>query len=119
MLSEKVDRINSHVTQMSHLHSHSYMTLLLLTSLHTDVLHPFTPFMLKRALGPAVFVALSMCSTASDLTSSLAGTAGDVWSGDLDIRLACKANFGILAALCCLKSRISLETVLNLLLVYS
>jgi hypothetical protein len=45
----------------------------------------------ESALEPAAFVALSTCSTAYDLASSLAGTAGDVWSGDTDISLACKA----------------------------
>ena len=69
------------------------------------------------------FVSLCTCSAASDLTSPLTGTAGDVLSDIPFTSLAYKSpkvalNLDISAKLCCLMSWISPKTVLNLLSAY-
>ena len=135
MLSEKVGKVNSQSSALfacysdvtfafPELHEFVGWLITLLTSLHTDLLHPFTPFspgtLGNVLLEPAVFITLSTCCTASDLTSTLTATAGDVWSYVPATSLACKSpnvalNFDISAALSCLISWISPETVLNLL----
>ena len=81
--------------------------------------------MLRSALlEPAVFITLSTCCTAADLTSTLTGTAGDVRSETPVTVFVCKSpnfalNLDISPALCCIISWISYETVLNLLSAYS
>ena len=136
MLSENVGKVNSQSSALFACNSDVAFTfpwlheligwlITLITSLDTDVLHPFTPCMLESALlDPAVFVIPSTCCTTSNLTSTLFGMAGDVLSDVPVISLACKSanvapNLDISAELCCLMSQISPEIVLNLLSTYS
>jgi hypothetical protein len=103
VLSENVGKVNSQISALfacnsdvaftfPQLHELVGWLITLLTLLHTAVLQPFTPFapgtLGIALLDPAVFLTLSTCCTASDMTSVLTGTGGDVLSDVSVTRLA-------------------------------